>query len=233
MTVLIKLFLAHLIGDFLLQPASWVKVKERKKLGAWQLYVHVLLHGLLILLITWNLQFWKWALLIAVVHLIIDSLKILLQNKANGRLLFFIDQAFHFISIYLIWLWMEDKSFPFLIFENIPFLFLVTAIIFLTNPVSFAVKIFISKWVPEEDGNAASLQSAGKYIGILERLLVFLFIVINQWAAIGFLLAAKSIFRFGDLRESKDRKLTEYVLIGTLLSFSSAIFIGLLFSFVR
>jgi hypothetical protein len=128
---------------------------------------------------------------------------------------------------------MEDKSFPFLIFENIPFLFLVTAIIFLTNPVSFAVKIFISKWVPEEDGNAASLQSAGKYIGILERLLVFLFIVINQWAAIGFLLAAKSIFRFGDLRESKDRKLTEYVLIGTLLSFSSAIFIGLLFSFVR
>jgi hypothetical protein len=233
MTVLIKLFLAHLIGDFLLQPASWVKAKERKKLGAWQLYVHVLLHGLLILLITWNLQFWKWALLIAVVHLIIDSLKILLQNKANGRLLFFIDQAFHFISIYLIWLWLEDKSFPFLIFENIPFLFLVTAIIFLTNPVSFAVKIFISKWVPEEDGNAASLQSAGKYIGILERLLVFFFIVINQWAAIGFLLAAKSIFRFGDLRESKDRKLTEYVLIGTLLSFSSAIFIGLLFSFVR
>lgn len=232
MTVLLKLFLAHLIGDFLLQPASWVKEKEEKKLGAWQLYIHALLHGLLILLLMWNWQFWKWALIIALVHLIIDSLKILLQNNANRRLLFFIDQALHFISIYLIWLWLEEKSFPFLIFENTVVLFLVTSIIFLTNPVSFAVKIFISKWTPEDD-DTASLQSAGKYIGMLERLLVFLFIVINQWAAIGFLLAAKSIFRFGDLRESKDRKLTEYVLIGTFLSFSSAIFIGLLFRFVR
>lgn len=232
MTVLIKLFQAHLIGDFLLQPASWVKEKEEKKLGAWQLYIHALLHGLLILLLMWNWQFWKWALIIALVHLIIDSLKILLQNNANRRLLFFIDQALHFISIYLIWLWLEEKSFPFLIFENTVVLFLVTSIIFLTNPVSFAVKLFISKWTPEDD-DTASLQSAGKYIGMLERLLVFLFIVINQWAAIGFLLAAKSIFRFGDLRESKDRKLTEYVLIGTFLSFSSAIFIGLLFRFVR
>lgn len=232
MTILLKLFLAHLIGDFLLQPGSWVKAKEEKKLGAWQLYIHALLHGLLILLLMWNWQFWKWALIIAFVHLIIDSLKILLQNNANRRLLFFIDQAFHFISIYLIWLWLEEKSFPFLIFENAVVLFLVTSIIFLTNPVSFAVKIFISKWTPEDD-STASLQSAGKYIGMLERLLVFLFIVINQWAAIGFLLAAKSIFRFGDLKESKDRKLTEYVLIGTFLSFSSAIFIGLLFRFVR
>jgi hypothetical protein len=232
MTVLLKLFLAHFIGDFLLQPASWVKAKEGKKIGAWQLYIHALLHGLLILLLMWNWHFWKWALLIAFVHLIIDSLKILLQNNANRRLLFFIDQALHFISVYLIWLWMEDKNFPFLIFENTAFLFLVTSIIFLANPVSFAVKIFISKWTPEYD-DTASLQSAGKYIGILERLLVFLFIVINQWAAIGFLLAAKSIFRFGDLKESKDRKLTEYVLIGTLLSFSVAIFIGLLFRFVR
>lgn len=37
--------------------------------------------------------------------------------------------------------------------------------------------------------------------------------------AVGFLLAAKSVFRFGDLRDDQDRKRTEYVLIGTLLSF--------------
>jgi hypothetical protein len=41
-------------------------------------------------------------------------------------------------------------------------------------------------------------------------------------------LAAKSIFRFGDLKESKDRKLTEYVLIGTLLSFGIAIAVGMI-----
>ena len=60
---------------------------------------------------------------------------------------------------------------------------------------------------------------------------MFCFIITNHFEAIGFLLAAKSIFRFGDLKEAKDRKLTEYVLIGTLLSFGIAILIGLLVEF--
>ncbi|MDE3182066.1 MAG: DUF3307 domain-containing protein [Bacteroidota bacterium] len=232
MTILLKLFLAHIIVDFLLQPTAWVKAKEEKKIAAWQLYVHSLLHGLLVLLFLWNWQFWKYALLISIAHLIIDSLKLILQNNTNRRLLFFIDQAVHFISIYLIWLWLEEKSFPFFIFENKSFLLLITGIIFLTSPVSFGVKIFISKWTPDPEGqDSASLQSAGKYIGFFERMLVFVFIIINQWAAVGFLLAAKSIFRFGDLKEAKDRKLTEYVLIGTLLSFGAAIFVGLLFKY--
>ncbi len=232
MNILLKLFLAHLVGDFLLQPASWVNAKEAKKLVAWQLYVHSLLHGLLVLLFLWNLQYWKYAVLIFIVHFIIDSLKLILQNDRNRRLLFFIDQALHFIVIYLIWLWLEGKSFPVFIFQNKGFLLLLTGIIFLTSPVSFGVKIFISKWTPEPEGqDTASLQSAGKYIGFFERLLVFLFIIINQWAGVGFLLAAKSIFRFGDLKEAKDRKLTEYVLIGTLLSFGTAIFTALLFRY--
>ena len=50
MNILLKLFLAHLVGDFLLQPGKWVKAKEEKKLAAWQLYVHSILHGLLVLL---------------------------------------------------------------------------------------------------------------------------------------------------------------------------------------
>src|SRR5699024_1678830 len=57
------------------------------------------------------------------------------------------------------------------------------------------------------------------YIGMLERVFIFVFIITGNWEGIGFLLAAKSIFRFGDLKDSKDRNLTEYILIGTLLSF--------------
>ena len=41
-----------------------------------------------------------------------------------------------------------------------------------------------------------SLQNAGEWIGMLERTLVLLFIVIGHWEAVGFLLAAKSVFRF-------------------------------------
>jgi hypothetical protein len=59
---------------------------------------------------------------------------------------------------------------------------------------------------------------------------VFAFVVTGNWEAIGFLLAAKSVFRFGDLKESKDRKLTEYVLIGTLISFGIAILVGVIYN---
>ena len=87
----------------------------------------------------------------------------------------------------------------------------------------------MSKWSKALNENSdESLSSAGKYIGILERLFVFTFVVTGKWEAIGFLLAAKSVFRFGDLKESKDRKLTEYILIGTLLSFSIALAAGLI-----
>jgi hypothetical protein len=48
---------------------------------------------------------------------------------------------------------------------------------------------------------------------------------------VGFLIAAKSVFRFGDLKESKDRKLTEYILVGTLVSFGLAIFTALVTQF--
>jgi hypothetical protein len=89
----------------------------------------------------------------------------------------------------------------------------------------------MSKW-EQEVKPQESLNAAGTYIGILERLLVFSFVVTNHWEGIGFLLAAKSIFRFGDLSNAKDRKLTEYVLVGTLMSFAIAIGISLLYKFV-
>jgi hypothetical protein len=77
-----------------------------------------------------------------------------------------------------------------------------------------------------------SLEKAGKYIGILERALIFIFITLDQWSAIGFLITAKSVFRFGDLTRSRNRKLTEYVLIGTLLSFTLAIAFSLLYTYL-
>ncbi len=91
------------------------------------------------------------------------------------------------------------------------------------------IQVALSNWSRAlDDPNEESLRNAEKYIGILERLFVFAFVTTGNWQAIGFLLAAKSVFRFGDLRESKDRKLTEYMLIGTLLSFGVALAMGLI-----
>jgi len=58
---------------------------------------------------------------------------------------------------------------------------------------------------------------------------VFFFIISGHWEGVGFLLAAKSIFRFGDLKGAGERTLTEYVLIGTLLSFGLAMLVGVVY----
>lgn len=57
--------------------------------------------------------------------------------------------------------------------------------------------------------------NTGRIIGLLERIFVFLFVLLNQFAAVGFILAAKGVARFQDF---KSRTFAEYVLIGTLLS---------------
>src|SRR5690606_28655402 len=99
------------------------------------------------------------------------------------------------------------------------------------------IRIVIAQWRPEtmeKQGETLfkdeeSLIKAGRFIGVLERLFVFLFVIIDHWEAVGFLLAAKSIFRFGDLRRGKDRKLAQYGLIGTMLTYEIAILIGLVY----
>jgi len=72
-----------------------------------------------------------------------------------------------------------------------------------------------------------SIGQAGKWIGVFERMLVLTFILTNHFEGIGFLIAAKSILRFGDRKEGDNRTETEYILIGTLMSFSTSILIGL------
>ena len=67
---------------------------------------------------------------------------------------------------------------------------------------------------------SCDLPNGGRLIGQLERALIFLLVFIGQAGAIGFLVAAKSILRFEEARKQKH---AEYVLIGTLLSFSLAI----------
>jgi hypothetical protein len=55
----------------------------------------------------------------------------------------------------------------------------------------------------------------GRVIGMLERVLLYSFVLQAQYGAIGFILAAKAFTRFKAL---DDRPFAEYVLIGTLLS---------------
>ncbi|MGC4039296.1 MAG: DUF3307 domain-containing protein [Flavobacterium sp.] len=227
MIVFVKLLLAHLLGDFLLQPTSWVLDKESKKHKSIYLYAHTLLHGALAMLFVWEKEFIFYAIGLAVLHGFIDFLKLKFQTEATKRNWFLLDQLLHLIVIIGIsWLYVDVRMDEINFSER--FWVILTAVIFLTKPTSFLIKNIISVWTPENklDKKDDSLMNAGNYIGMLERIFVFYFIISGHFEATGFLLAAKSIFRFGDLTVAKDRKLTEYVLIGTLLSFGIAILIG-------
>ncbi|MDQ0594231.1 hypothetical protein QFZ37_002600 [Chryseobacterium ginsenosidimutans] len=225
-----QLILTHLLGDFILQPNSWVAEKEIKKLKSKYLYLHVLIHTVLSFIFLWDLQLWWVAFLVGVSHFIIDASKLSFQTVKNKKSWFFIDQALHILVITGVSFYFKEFNFEFLKDQEV--LKIIMAALFLTTPASIFIKILLSSWtpVPETSGNiqTESLSSAGKYIGILERLLVFTFILVNHWEGVGFMVAAKSVFRFSDLAQAKQRKLTEYVLIGTLLSFGMAVLTGIL-----
>ncbi len=228
--ILIKLLLAHLLGDFLLQPNRWVKQKEKKKLATFYLYLHCLLHAGLAWLLIFELNFWLPALAIFILHLGIDATKLLAQRPKTKRTWFFIDQLLHLMSLIFIWWWYAEITFDFSILLSNTYVWLVFTLgVALTLPASLCIKMIIENWAPATNSTEDdSLQNAGKYIGIMERLLVFILVLTGNIGAVGFLLAAKSVFRFGDLRQAQDRKLTEYVLIGTLLSFGVALTFGLI-----
>ncbi len=228
--IFIKLILAHLLGDFILQPNSWVADKENYNLKSKFLYIHVLIHTILSFIFLWDLQLWWVAVLVGITHFMIDAAKLIYQNVKTKKRWFFIDQALHVLVIGGVSFYFQEFGFGFL--QNQEFLKIIMAALFLTTPASIFIKILLSSWTPAPDGpntiQTESLSSAGKYIGILERLMVFTFIMVNHWEGVGFMVAAKSVFRFSDLAQAKQRKLTEYVLIGTLLSFGLAVLTGII-----
>lgn len=230
MIILLKLLLSHFVGDFILQPGSWVVEKEEKKIRSVKLFLHLLLHGALVWLILWNLNGWLPALLVVLFHGVIDIIKIYAQKEDQKTWWFLTDQALHLIGITAIWyFWFKpDITLPPLHDNSIIWIY-ATALVFITVVSGIVIQVVMSKWSESLNSSSdASLSNAGKYIGILERLLIFTFVVSGHWEAVGFLIAAKSVFRFGDLKESKERKLTEYILIGTLLSFGIALVTGII-----
>jgi hypothetical protein len=68
--------------------------------------------------------------------------------------------------------------------------------------------------------DTSGIIDGGQVIGFLERSIIFILLLLNAPTGIGFLMTAKTLFRFGEIsRSGTNRKQVEYILIGTLLSF--------------
>ena len=234
--LLLLLLLAHVLGDFYLQPLSWVKDRLQWHFKSPKLQLHVSVHMSLSLL---ALLVWQWgygwqhdslmavllALTIGGSHYLIDVAK---SYSNNGLAAFLLDQLAHLSVLVLLWSAYTDnwQWWP----PQLPagWLLVGMAYLLVLTPASVLIGQLLRSWRPELLAlPVQGLLAGGHYIGMLERALLLTFVLLDQFAAVGFLLAAKSIFRFGDLSRAQDVKFTEYVLLGTLLSISISLGIGL------
>lgn len=223
---LVKLLLAHLLTDFVLQPKSWVAERNSKHFASPKLYFHGFVTGLVALFFA-GLAYWPAALIIMITHVLIDAWKSYQKEKVQ---FFIIDQSLHMFVILACWVsyFLNVDSLMMALYRfglNSNFWLLMLAIIFLTSPAGILIGQLTKGW-REKILNPESLANAGKWIGIIERLIVFIFVLVGQYAAISLLIAAKGIIRFNE----KDRPevKTEYLVIGTLMSIGIALIVGVL-----
>ncbi len=232
--ILLRLLAAHLAADFMSQPRNWIEKKRANGLRAPQLYYHIAIVGVLTYLLLADWDHVLLPLFIMVTHLLIDSWK--LSRPAAIRY-FLGDQLAHLLMLIAGWLVYSGnipeagQLFQQLFYSPIFWTVFVSYII-VTWPFGYVVSMITSRWqkelTAEESDQLTGLANAGMWIGRTERFIILTFILLNQYSAIGFLIAAKSVFRFsGKLEGSRERKEAEYILIGTLLSFALAISVGI------
>ena len=222
--LLILQLLAHLVSDFYLQTETSCKSKADNAFKSRHLYIHALITFACAWLFSLNVGYWWVALFIAVLHLVIDGLKSVFKDK---RGVFFYDQLLHLaviVGAVVAYINIGEISFPIWLPETKVWLWIV-AFMFCLRPANFFIQAIFKDAqisVPNGGDENQSLPNAGHVIGNVERMLSLVFVMLAQYEAIGFLLAAKSLLRF---RETDTVK-SEYVLVGTLLSFGIAILLG-------
>jgi hypothetical protein len=207
----------HLVADFWLQPASWVSHKKENGWKSKKLILHTLIASILPVVFTLELKLWWFVPIIFLTHYLIDVVK----SKVKQTMWFFIaDQVLHIGILWILATFFTKITIP----ENLlHFWIYVSGFILITNPLGILTGMFL-KSVTKSESNAVQL-NASAWIGIFERILIVIFITTGQIQAIGFLVAAKSVFRFSEAQKDGNQK-AEYFLLGTLTSFTLAIVVG-------
>jgi hypothetical protein len=93
------------------------------------------------------------------------------------------------------------------------------------KPTNIAIQKFLIIYKPISSiGDKESINNAGRFIGTVERIIMLIFLSIEQYSAIGLVLTAKSIARYDKI--SKEKNFAEYYLLGTLISTVSVIIVS-------
>lgn len=212
------LLAGHLVADFWLQPSSWVSHKKENGWKSKKLILHTLIASVLPVVFTLQSTLWWFVPLIFLTHYLIDVVK---SKGKQTMWVFLADQLLHIGIIWILATFFTKITLP----ENlIHFWIYAVGFVLITNPLGILTGMFL-KSVTKSESNAVQL-NASAWIGIFERILIVIFVTTGQIQAIGFLVAAKSVFRFSEIQHEGNQK-AEYFLLGTLVSFTMAIVVGL------
>lgn len=231
MLLLLRLITAHLIVDFLIQTDSYVEQRFEKKWTSGLLYVHGALAGVLAYIFVglWSV-IWL-PIIIFISHVLLDGLK---SKRRDTVQFFLLDQLGHLIVILACWILLVNGNITDILaslisgISNVKLWIFIIAYILVIWPVGILIGKITKPWRDEiKEISSQGLDKAGLWIGRLERILILTFILLQRFEAIGFLIAAKSIFRFSEIRSPDGRKEAEYILIGTMISFVIAIILGI------
>ena len=244
---LLALVVAHVLADFVLQT-RWILAHKRRWTG---FGLHILIVAVTALAFTGSLDPAPLAVIV-VSHALIDWAKLAWTDRGptpedkarrDGFWPFLIDQMAHLAvigAVVAVWPTMVGHGWwGGLPAEQQLFVYRTMAVV---GGVALSVTaggVVIDKLlagfgphrtaqavptvpapVAHMTGEGLGLPGGGQAIGWLERAVALLLILIGQPEGVGLLLAAKSILRFSD---AQARANTEYVIIGTLLSFGWAI----------
>jgi len=222
---LIKLVLAHLLTDFVFQPTSWIESRNKKHFQSVHLYLHGLITALVALILI-GIHYWFVVLIILITHIAIDGWK---SYRPNETKYFLIDQCLHFIVIFVCWYFIflnvDDVISAWDLINTKNTLIIITAYVFVSFPAGILIGQLTKKW-REQITDAPTLGNAGKWIGIIERIIILTLVFNHQYAAMGLLITAKILLLFSEANRAEIK--TEYLLIGTLISITIAILTGLI-----
>ena len=227
--MMIKLLLlqviAHILSDYFFQTDASSKDKNENGFKSKFLVKHAVITFVCSWLLSLDVNFIFCALAIAVIHYVVDGLK---KDLNTSNYSFFIDQILHLVVIW-VFVWTFNRYFESNLLYTIPisikWLAILLGYLVCIKPANIFIReTLVVGNIESISDTTAELKNAGKLIGILERILVLTFVIIGKLEVIGFLIAAKSILRYKDTNTIK----TEYVLIGTMLSFGIAMLVGLI-----
>lgn len=224
--------IGHLLGDFYFQSEEIAKQKDEKFTGVLLHSIEYYLAVLAVMIPIFSIDMLLAATYAALLHFVIDSFKFVLLKKKrirkNGKI-FITDQCVHAICILVLAYIMNYWNFEIGHIQIVSNIFntfnlniettarWILSILFIHVPVNIFIQNFLSEYKPKGDEKLIRADNkAGRRIGTAERIIMLIFLSLNQYAAMGFVLTAKSIARYDKI--SKDERFAEYYLLGTLLS---------------